>query len=164
MCNFKYRILDRYGNVLEKNIRVMKIDIVLSDHFIFEVVDAYDLIPIIEHYRRKFRIPIYEHDISRAHYLHGLITFYNSGGVEGHEVDYFADTLRVINDWCAKYRRLYLGRFVDIAYGDFMMFCHHLGNKSCIDLPEIILKPVFTYVFCREHFSRHPNMYVPEYK
>ena len=157
-----FYILDALGNVLEENISVVKIDIVLSDNFIFEVVDSIDLFPIMREYDRRFNIPIYEHDIARAHYLHGLIDFYNHGGVEGHEVKYFAETLQVINDWCAKYRRIYAGRYHGPAFNDFMMFCRHSNCRSVVNLPKKIIQPMFTYVFCREHFDRHPHMFVPK--
>jgi len=152
-----YYILDALGDVLEENISVAKIDTVLSDRFIFDAVESEDLIPLIANYRRNFHLDIYEHDIARAHYLYGLIEFYTNGGVEGHEVTYFAETLQVINDWCAKYRRMYVGRYYGPAFSDFMMFCRHWNCHSVTNLPRRIIQPMFTYVFCREHFDRHPH-------
>lgn len=152
-------ICDALGQVIEENISVAKIDIVLGDRFIFDAIEDVDLDTLDKKYRKQFNIPIYGHDITRAHYLHGLIEFYTMGGVEGHEVHYFAETLQVINDWCAKNRRVYGGRDYRTAYIDFMTITRHFNCRSVVSLPDPIIEKMFTYVFCREYFDRHPALF-----
>lgn len=151
-------ILDATGEVLERNLSIIKIDVVLGDDFIFKVAESDDLDTIVKNYKKRLCVEIRSHDICRARLLKPVLDYYYNGGVHGLPIDYFMDTLSVIYSWCAKYRRVYMGRYYHEAFRDFYTFCRHTDAWSVKAIEFKVLEPMFTYIFCREHLSRHPHI------
>lgn len=148
-------ILDASGEVLERNLSIAKIDVVLGEDFISKVIESDDLATIVKNYKQRCHVEIRSHDICRARQLNPILEFYNSGGVHGIPIDYYMDTLAVIYAWCSKYRRTYLGRYYREAFNDFYSFSRHADAWSIVGIDNLRLEPIFTYIFCREHLSRH---------
>lgn len=149
-------ILNASGELLESNVSIIKIDVVLGDDFIFKVDESEDLATIVKNYKKRLNIDIRSHDICRARVLKPVLDFYHSGGIDRLAIDYFLDTLAVIYIWCARYRRVYMGRWYESAFKDFYAFCLHTNALSIVGVEEKNLRTMFTYIFCREHLSRHP--------
>jgi len=151
-----YYILDALGEVIEEDITIVKIDVALGEQFIYEVAASDQLDALFIEYKRRLNISFYDHDVTRAFHLKDVIEYYRAGGLYDHNIRYFADTLSVIYEWCAKYRRVYMGRYYKEAYKDFVIFCRHTHTRSVTEMPNDLLEPMFNYIFCREHLNRHP--------
>lgn len=154
-------ILDATGEILERNLSIIKIDVVLGEDFIYKVTESDDLANIVKNYKQRLCVEIHSHDICRARQIKPILEYYQMGGVHGRPIDYFMDTLAVIYSWCSKYRRVYMGRYYHEAFQDFFTFCRHTDAWSIIGIDPSVLEPMFTYIFCREHLSRHPHLVTP---
>jgi hypothetical protein len=149
-------ILDALGNVLERRVSVIKIDVVLGIRFIDEVHD-YTRVDLIAHYLSKHNVTLYCHDFERAEHIRRLHQMHIFDHVKSMSTSttYFADTLSVMYEWIGRHKYVYCTDQRKDAYRLFVLLCESYRCTSVLNLKEDLREFMFNYIYSRDFIDHN---------